>query len=57
MPSRQAARRRRFGLTAKSEAIRDKVLGSKQAAQQIGEKRQDMREIVTVMILREVNLK
>jgi hypothetical protein len=45
------------GLTAKSEAIRDKVLGSKQAAQQIGEKRQDMREIVTVMILREVNLK
>jgi len=45
------------GLTAKSEAIRDKVLGSKQAALQLGEKRQDMREIVTIMLLREVNLK
>jgi hypothetical protein len=45
------------GLTAKSEAIRDKILGSKQAAQQIGEKRQDMREIISVMLLREVNLK
>jgi hypothetical protein len=45
------------GLTAKNEVIRDKILGSKQAAQQIGEKRVDMREIVSTMILREVNLK
>jgi hypothetical protein len=45
------------GLTAKGETIRDKVLGSKQAALQIGEKRQDMREIVSVLILREVSLK
>lgn len=45
------------GMTAKSEAIRDKVLGSKQAAQQLGEKRVDMREIVSTMILREVTLK
>ena len=45
------------GLTAKGETIRDKVLGSKQNAQQIGEKRADMREIVSVMLLREVTLK
>jgi hypothetical protein len=45
------------GLTAKGETIRDKVLGSKQNAQQIGEKRVDMREIVSTMILREVTLK
>ena len=45
------------GLTAKSETIRDKILGSKQAAQTLGEKRVDMREIVTTMILREVTLK
>lgn len=34
-----------------------KVLGSKQTAQQIGEKRVDMREIVSTMTLREVTLK
>jgi hypothetical protein len=45
------------GLTAKGETIRDKVLGSKQAAQQLGEKRVDMREIVSTMTLREVTLK
>lgn len=45
------------GLTAKGEAIRDKVFGSKQAAQQVGEKRVEMREIVSTMILREVTLK
>jgi hypothetical protein len=45
------------GLTAKGETIRDKILGSKQAAQQIGEKRGDMREIVSTMTLREVTLK
>jgi hypothetical protein len=45
------------GLAAKGEAVRDKVLGSKQAAQQIGEKRSDMREIVATLLLREVTLK
>jgi hypothetical protein len=45
------------GLTAKNEVIRDKILGSKQAALQLGEKRADMREIVSTMILREVTLK
>jgi len=45
------------GLAGKAEAVRDKVLGSKQAAQQIGEKRSDMREIVATMLLREVTLK
>ncbi len=45
------------GLAAKGEAVRDKILGSKQAAQQLGEKRVDMREIVSTMILREVNLR
>ncbi len=45
------------GLTAKGETIRDKILGSKQTAQQLGEKRSDMREIVSTMILREVTLK
>jgi len=45
------------GLTAKGEAIRDKVFGSKRAAQQVGEKRVEMREVVSTMILREVTLK
>ncbi len=45
------------GLTAKGKSIRDKILGPKQAAQQLGEKRVEMREIVSTMILREVNLK
>lgn len=45
------------GLAAKNEAIRDKILGSKQAAQQLGEKRVEMREIVRTMTLREVTLK
>jgi len=45
------------GLTAKMEMVRDKVFGSKQAAQQLGEKRVEMREIVSVMLLREIMLK
>jgi hypothetical protein len=45
------------GLAARAESIRDKVLGSKQNAQQIGEKRADMREIVSTVLLREVTLK
>ncbi len=45
------------GLTAKGEMVRDKILGSKQVAQQLGEKRVEMREIVSTMLLREVTLK
>ncbi len=45
------------GLDAKGEAIRDKIFGSKQAAQQVGEKRVEMREVISTMLLREVTLK
>ena len=44
------------GLTAKGEAIRDKVLG-KQAAQQVAEKRIEIREIVGSELLQEIMLK
>ena len=43
-------------LTAKAEAVRDKV-SSKQAMQQVGEKRVAMREIVSSFLIREVTLK
>ena len=45
------------GLTAKTEAIRDKILGGKQQAQQIGEKRQEIRETLSVEQLQEIILK
>ena len=45
------------GLDAKFEAIRDKVLGGKQPAQQIGEKRQEYRETVSSELLQEIFLK
>jgi hypothetical protein len=45
------------GLTAKGEAIRDKVMGGKQQAQQVGEKRVEMREIVSSTLMQEVTLK
>jgi hypothetical protein len=45
------------GLDAKIEAIRDKVLGGKQQAQQLGEKREEIREIVSEELLQEINLK
>jgi hypothetical protein len=45
------------GLTAKSEAVRDKILGGKQAAQQQAEKREEIREVVSSTLLREVFLK
>src|SRR5215472_10453932 len=35
------------GLAAKGEAARDKILGGKQAAQQLGEKRSEIREIIS----------
>ena len=45
------------GLGAKGEALRDKVLGGKQAAQQLGEKRQEIREIVSSELMQEIFLK
>src|SRR3984957_5077530 len=35
------------GLDAKVEAIRDKVLGGKQQAHQLGEKREEIREVIS----------
>jgi len=45
------------GLTAKGEAMRDKILGGKQQGQQLGEKRTEMREIITSDLLQEILLK
>jgi len=45
------------GEAAKLEAIRDKVFGGKQPAQQIGEKRQEIRELVSSELLQEFVLK
>jgi hypothetical protein len=45
------------GLEAKADAIRDKVLGGKQPAQQLSVKREEMREILSSTILQEVMLK
>ena len=45
------------GLDAKVEAIRDKVLGGKQQAHQLGEKREEIREIISDELLQEIVLK
>jgi len=45
------------GLSAKGEAMRDKILGGKQQGQQLGEKRTEMREIITSDLLQEIMLK
>jgi hypothetical protein len=45
------------GLGAKVEAIRDKVLGGKQPAQQLAEKRQEYRETISSEVLEEFFLK
>jgi len=45
------------GLAAKGEAARDKILGGKQQGQQLGEKRVDMREIITSDLMQEIFLK
>ena len=45
------------GLAAKSEAVRDKVFGSKDAAQQVGQQRIEMREEVGSILVREVAFK
>jgi hypothetical protein len=45
------------GLTAKGEAARDKILGGKQQAQQLGQKREEIREILSSILMQEVTLK
>ena len=45
------------GLTAKGEAVRDKIMGGKQQAQQVAEKRQEIREVVSSELLQEIMLK
>lgn len=45
------------GLDAKTEAIRDKVFGGKQQAHELGEKREEIRELVSSDLLQEVFLK
>lgn len=45
------------GLDAKMEAIRDKVLGGKQQAHQLGEKREEIREVISDELLQEIYLK
>jgi hypothetical protein len=44
------------GLAAKGEAARDKIMG-KQQAQQLAEKRQEIREVVSSELLQEIMLK
>lgn len=44
-------------LAAKTEAIRDKVLGGKQQAHQLGEKREEIRETISSDLLQEIMLK
>jgi hypothetical protein len=45
------------GIDAKLEAIRDKVLGGKQQAHQLGEKREEIREVISDELLQEIYLK
>src|SRR5271169_7259486 len=45
------------GLAAKGEAIRDKILGGKAPAQQLAEKRAEIRETVSSELLQEIFLK
>jgi hypothetical protein len=45
------------GAAAKGEAVRDKILGGKAQAQDLGDKRAEIREIVTSDLLQEIMLK
>jgi hypothetical protein len=45
------------GLAAKGEAVRDKVMGGKAPAQQLSEKRAEIREIISSDLLQEIFLK
>ena len=45
------------GATAKNEGIRDKILGGKQPAQQLADKRVEIREVLSSELLQEIMLK
>jgi hypothetical protein len=45
------------GLTAKGEELRDKILGGKQALQEVTDKRSEIREIISSDLMQEVWLK
>ena len=45
------------GLPAKAEMVRDKILGGKQPAQQLADKRAEIREVISSELLQEINLK
>ncbi len=45
------------GLAAKGEMVRDKIMGGKQPAQQLAEKRAEIREIISSEVLEEIFLK
>jgi hypothetical protein len=45
------------GLTAKGEMVRDKILGGKAQGQQLGEKRAEIREIISSELMQEILLK
>lgn len=45
------------GLASKTEAIRDKIFGGKQQAHELGEKREEIREVLSDELLQEIVLK
>ena len=45
------------GLAAKGEMVRDKILGGKQPAQELSEKRAEIRDLVSSELLQEIMLK
>ncbi len=45
------------GATAKNEAVRDKIMGGKNQAQQVADKRLEMRELLSSELMQEVMLK
>jgi hypothetical protein len=45
------------GLPAKAEMVRDKILGGKQPAQQLADKRAEIREVISSELLQEIVLK
>lgn len=45
------------GFAAKAELVRDKVIGGKQPAQQLTEKRAEIRELISSELLQEIMLK
>ena len=45
------------GLAAKGETLRDKILGGKQQAQEMGDKRNEIRDLLTSDLMQEITLK